>query len=388
METTPSHYLSESQGEVKPLSTDLIGYEIGPFHPSLPGPIKFHLELDGEIISKCKVEAGYCHKGLEKILESLTWPLILPYCDRLDPECALFGELVYCLAVEKLMGTKIPKRASGIRIILSELTRISSHLRFIIKIAENVGSDSTVQYVLRDREKILDLFELLCGARFPLNFLRLGGTSSDVTEGFLERVLNACEYVHIRLKEYNDIFSFNYTFLKRCSDVGVIGPQLAHELSITGPNLRGAGIGLDTRKSWPYCGYQDVSFSIPVGRGEFGEVGDVHDRYLVRLREITESLEIIKQVANSLPPDKLESISISDPVDVPRGAETVYIESARGLLGCTVVSTGEKIPWRVHFKTPSVAAVGALEAIAVGERLADLMMVTSSLDLSISELDK
>lgn len=370
------------------LATDPVQLNIGPYHNALPGPVRLQLTMDGEIIVHCEIENGFLHRGFEKICEGLRWKSLIPYADRLDPEASVFGELVVCMAVENLCGFRAPPRGQMIRVMLSELARISSHLLYIVNIAKVSGSDSVVQYLLRDREKVLDLFELLSGSRFSINFLRYGGVVADVSEGFLERVIEVCDYLQIRMKEYNDLLSFNQAFLRRTVNVGVILSSQARSQGITGPNLRATGWNLDLRKTEPYSGYEKFDFSVPVGQGEFGVQGDAHDRYLVRLREILESLRIIRQAVDELPDGEFCSEDQDADLVVPAGETFVNVESARGILGCHLVSTGDRGPWRAQFRTPSAFHMEALPRFLEHARLADFPLIVASLDIHVSEVDK
>ncbi len=377
-----------SRNQERAYQKNLTSWEIGPYHFSLPAPIKLRLKLDGEIVSSCELETGFLHKGLEKAIELHHWRSAIAYADHLDPEAAPFGELVLCMAVEEIADIAVPVRAQFIRVILAELSRISAHLAYMVRMAKVVGSETIVHYLLRDRERILDLFELLTGARFSLNFLRFGGVCADVTEGFIERVLEVCEMIRIRLKEYNDLFTFNHTFLKRTSYVGALAPSLIRACGITGPNARASGIPFDVRKYSPYMGYDSVEFEVPLGRGEGGQLGDIHDRFLLRLREVSQSMEILKQLAETVPSGEFLNNQIEKINEIPSGEAYARIESSRGLLGCHIVSDGKSKPARVQFRTPTVASLAAVPQLAVGIRIEDVPVLLASLDLGIAEADR
>ena len=379
----------EPNAGTEKLGTDLTRWTIGPYHGSLPGAMRLSLELDGEIIVSGKIETGFLHRGLEKALELHRWQASVAYADHLDPEAALHGEFALCLAAEQIGEIEVPTRAQVVRVIVAELTRISSHFAYMARIARSVGSTTMMHYVLRDREKLLDLFELLTGARFTLNFLRFGGVAADVTEGFIERVLEACETIRVRLKEYNDLLSFNHAFLRRTRGIGVIPPEMACFFGLTGPNLRASGECFDVRKANPYSRYESLDFDVPVARDENGEtVGDAHSRYLLRLREINQSLEILRQAAEQLPPGPLEMIRVGKEFRLPAGEGYARIESSRGLLACHAVSDGTDRPVRVAFRPPSSAALQAVPYVLKGHRLEDLPVILASLDLSIAEVDR
>lgn len=370
------------------LDTDLTSWVVGPYHAMLPGPMRLHLELDGEIAVTGRVETGYTHRGLEKTFELHSWQAAIPYADRLDHEGALFGELVLCMAVEEIGGIVVPPRARSIRVILSELSRVSAHLGYITRIAKAVDAETLIHYVLRDREKILDLFELLTGVRYSLCFLRYGGVAADVTEGFIERLLEVCDLIRVRLKEYNDLFSFNHSFLRRAAYIGVIHPDSALRVGMTGPNLRASGVAFDVRRAHPYSGYENLDFDLPVGKGQGGIIGDAHDRYLVRLREISQSLEMLKHAAESIPPGEFNQGVITKDFKVPIGESYARVESSRGLLGCHVISDGTTRPARVQFRAPSSASILVLPELMKGARLGDLPVILASLDIAVSEVDR
>lgn len=386
----------ESRNSEELMLADLSHWEIGPYHGALPGQMCLRLTLDGEVVVSGKVETGFLHRGLEKAIEIHPWRAAITYADHLDPEAAVFGELALCLAVEQIAGYQIPARAVAIRAILSELSRVSAHMLHMVKVANSVGAETMIHYVLRDRERVLDLFELLTGARFSLSFLRFGGVRNDVTEGFIERVLEACELIRARIKEYNDLFTFNRTFLKRTSKVGVITPELAKKTGLTGPNARASGLPMDVRRAFPYLNYPSQDFDVPVGRGEGGAVGDAHDRFLVRLREIGESLGILRHLAESMPAGDFlcpgVELDAATPetvaLQIPPGEAYARIESSRGLLSCHVISDGGERPARVQFGVPSVAALAALPEVLKGIWIEDLPVVLSSLDISLAEADR
>lgn len=370
------------------LAADLVDWTVGPFHEALPGPMRLNLVLDGEVITSCSVETGFSHKGLEKTLELRRWTSILPCVDHLDPEAAIFGEVVLCRAVEEICEIEVPKRAQAIRSMLGEMVRITSHLGFLARMARSVGSEMMVHHVLQDRERFLDLFELLTGARFSFNFLRFGGVAFDITEGFVERLLDVGDVVRSRLKEYNDLFSFNHSFLQRSVDIAPMTLEQVTRLGVTGPSARASGFDFDIRKSRPYDLYGELDFKVPLGEGIYGVRGDVHDRYLVRLREISESLDIIRQIANLLPNGDHLNPSLSGDLIVPAGEAYVAVESPRGLLGCHLVSDERTGPCRVQFRTPSLFQLNAIPELLSGCRIEDFRVVLASLDISMAEVDR
>ena len=370
------------------LRTDTTHWVIGPYHAALPGPFRLHLELDGEVILGARVERGFAHRGLEKSMVRRTWLQGLNVAARLDPEGSAFGELAYVMAVEAMSEIEIPLRAQGIRVVTSELTRISGHLHFVGKLARQAGSETLFHYAFRDREKILDLFELLTGARHSLGFLRFGGVAAEVTDGFIERVLDFCDLIQIRFKEYNDLFSFSRALVGRTASVGVLESEVARRAGVTGPNIRASGVSLDVRKQIPYCGYQQIDFDVPLGHGEVGTTGDSHDRLIVRIREIASSVGILRQVCENMPGGPFRLGALDPDFSVPPGEGYARVESSRGMLSCHTVSEGGTSPARVSFRTPTQAALEVLPVLVEGARLEDLPIILESLDLSIAEADK
>jgi NADH-quinone oxidoreductase subunit D len=370
------------------LGTRVIEYKIGPFHPDLPGPFQLELGLDGEIIVRAKASSRFSYRGIEKLIQEHFWQSAVSYVDHIDPINAIFYEHVFCLAVEDIGQIEVPKRAQQIRVLVSEISRIVAHLTFIVRMARAVGARTMEHYVLRDRERFLDLMELLTGSRFSHNFIRYGGVASDISEGFIERVLDCCDLIRIRPKEYNDLFTFNQAFIQRTAGQAVISPEMVKKFGITGPNARATRVNVDVRKYPGYSGYQDIDFEPALGKGEFGSLGDAYDRFLVRLREIGQSVEIIKQVLESLEKDSHIGKDFNEYKVLPPGEAYARVESSRGALGCYLVSDGGQSPYRVQFRPPSSSSFMLIPELLIGSSLEDLSVYLSSLDLSISEVDR
>jgi NADH-quinone oxidoreductase subunit D len=364
------------------------GLSIGPFHPSLPGPLKLSLQLEGEVVVDGKIETGFVHRGLEKCTETRPWIASIVYADRLDPEASAFAELALCMAVEEVMGTEVPDRAKSIRIAVSELTRISVHLGFLVRMADACGAQTFSHYVLRDRERVLDLFELLTGTRFLHNYFRFGGVASDVTEGFVERVLEVCDLMLVRLKEYNDLLTYNDTFLRRTRGVAPVSSETMKRLGGTGPNARASGVGFDIRKALPYSGYNKVQFGVPTLNSELAEGGDAHSRFVIRLQEIPQSVSILRQVLEGLAPGEVGGARADHEVRVPRGEAYSRVESGRGLLACYAASDGGSTPLRVQYRTPSVAHISIVEKTLRGLQLQDVPVAVASFGIGVAEADR
>jgi len=370
------------------LSTDIIEYSIGPYHPDLPGPMRITLGLDGELIVSAKTESGFSHRGVERLMQEHFWQSSIAYADHIDPLSSIFYELALCLAGEEIGKITVPKRAQQIRIILSEINRIYSHLTSMVEIAKAVEAPTMAHYVLRDREKFLDLMELLTGSRFSHNFLRFGGVASDISEGFIERVIEVCDLIRVRPKEYNDLFTFNQGFIRRTINQAVLGAKLVEKYGITGPAARAARVNIDVRRSPGYSGYSELNFEPAHGKGEAGVLGDAYDRFIVRLREITQSADIIKQVVEGLKEGPFLQSHLETNFKLPAGEAYVRVESARGVIGCYLVSDGSSSPFRVQFRTPSAALFQAIPDVLIGASLEDLSVYLSSLDISVSEVER
>lgn len=394
--TQESREHESAQEPIERLQTDLTSWEMGPYDSRLPSPLKVVVQLDGERIIHSKIEAGYYHRGFEKILESLEWNATIAYADRLDTETGIFGELALCMAAEEIAELAVPPRARDIRLILCELGRIAFHMGYMVRFARTVSSETMIHYVLRDREKILDLFELITGARFTHNFLRFGGVRADVTEGFIERVIEVCELLKFRIKEYNDLLTFNHAFIQRTQGIGWLSASQVRAFGVTGPNARASGVLFDVRRAHPYLNYERQDFKIPKGRhksqDELG--GDAYDRFVVRLREISESIEILKQAAETISEGEFKSGKncseeiASAPFIVPLGEAYSRVETPRGMLGCYLVSDGSQYPARVQFRPPSLAHLQVVENLLIGESIEDLPVIFSSLDIGIAEVDR
>jgi NADH-quinone oxidoreductase subunit D len=352
---------------------------MGPQHPSTHGVLRLLLELDGERIVTCVPDIGFLHTGIEKSMESKAYEKALVMTDRMDYLNNLGNNLCYCLAVEKLVDLDVPERAMAIRVLLVELQRIASHLVFLATHGLDTGAMSIFLYCFREREVILDIFEMCSGARMMTSFFRPGGLWRDVPEGFEETVRSFIEYFPKRIKMYEDLLTKNPIYTHRTQGIGGISSEEALKWGLTGPPLRATGLAWDLRKSNPYSGYERYDFDIPVG-----ENGDTYDRYTVRIGEMRQSLRIVEQVLDTLPggpvrsdnrkfvPPPRSELSHSmeavihhfklwtEGFSAPKGSVFVAVESARGELGCYLEGDGGPKPYRVHFRTPSFATLQTL----------------------------
>jgi NADH-quinone oxidoreductase subunit D len=370
-----------------------LSLEMPLYSPWFQGPLSASLEVDGDRVISGRFERGYAHKGIENLLRGAGFATAIPLVDRIDPEGAPFTELALCLAVETLLGVTVSRRAENIRVVVCELTRVSQHLKYLSQVARAVSADTFFHYALRDRERVLGLLELLTGARFCNAYLRVGGVYQDVTEGFIEQVLDLCDHIQSRVKEYNDLLSFNSIFLGRTTYVGVLHPEMVREYSVTGPAARASGVFFDLREHLAYSGYSRFDFTTPLGSGEFGITGDAHDRVLIRLREIIESFGLVRQALETLEPglfraqvcdDVLDSVGRSDETET-----TAQVESARGVITCFLRVNPERNRIdRAQFIMPSLPLLSALPALVAGARIEDLSVIFSSMDVYAGEVDR
>lgn len=366
---------------------DLI-LQMGPQHPSTHGVLRLELVMDGEIVQAITPHIGYLHRCFEKHAEALTYPQVIPYTDRMDYLAAMSMELGYVLAVEKLIGlTELPERLQYIRVIMAELQRIASHLLAVGTYGIDVGAITPFLWCFRDREKILDLFEWTSGARLLYNYLWVGGVMQDLQPGFADKAIEFLDYFEPRVQELNDLLSFNKIFIERTADVGVLPPDVAISYGIGGPNLRGSGIKWDLRKEEPYGIYERFDFDVPIGTGEFGTLGAAWDRYIVRVREMLESIKILRQAIDQLPggdPNEAMPRRIRPPED------DVYLrtESPRGEIGFYLVSDGSEKPYRCKGRSPCYTAISAIDAIGRGSLVADIVAIIGSLDIVLGEIDR
>ncbi|HEY7710547.1 MAG TPA: NADH-quinone oxidoreductase subunit D [Candidatus Entotheonella sp.] len=366
---------------------DLI-LQMGPQHPSTHGVLRLELVMDGELVKQITPHIGYLHRCFEKHAEAMTYPQVIPYADRMDYLAAMNMELGYVLAVEKLMGlTELPERLQYIRVIMAELQRIASHLLAIGTFGLDVGAITPFLWCFRDREKILDLFEWASGARLLYNYLWIGGVMQDLPDGFGRRALEFLDYFEPNVQELNDLLSFNKIFIERTASIGVMSPEVAISYGIGGPNLRGSGVKWDLRKEEPYGIYDRFDFDIPVGTGEFGPIGSAWDRYIVRVREMLESIKILRQAFDQLPSGDPNS-AVPRRIRPAAGDAYMRTESPRGEIGFYLVSDGSDKPFRCKGRSPCFTAISAIDAIGRNSLVADAVATVGSLDIVLGEIDR
>ena len=386
---------------------ELLTVNMGPQHPSTHGVLRLELTLDGEVVVHCRPVIGYLHTGIEKTFEAKTYVQGVVLTDRMDYLNSLGNNLAYALSIEKLMGCDIPPRATVLRVILAELTRLSSHLMFVGSMALDLGASSPFLYCFREREKILDFFEGISGARMMTSFIRPGGLAQNVEPAIVEQMVAFAEVMPGYIDTYEELLTGNPIFKERTEGIGILPADDALALGVTGPALRGSGVALDMRKANPYCGYETYDFEVPTGR-----VGDCFDRYLVRVAEMRESVKIIRQALEVLPtgsvhtddrkvmPPPKEELAKSmeavihhfklwtEGIRPPVGEAYVGVESPRGELGFYVVSDGSGRPVRVHERAPSFANLQALPRITEGGLVADVVACIASIDPIMGEVDR
>ncbi len=381
---------------------------MGPQHPSTHGVLRVLLELDGETVVSAILDIGYLHTGIEKSCEAKTYSQAITLTDRIDYLAPLSNNLGYCLAVEKLLGLEVPKRAQYIRVLLTELTRIASHLVWLGTHALDLGAMSVFLYCFREREEILNIFEMVAGQRMMTSYFRIGGLALEPPAGWLKPVGRFIDMMPGRIDEYEDLLTQNRIWISRTKGVGYIAPEEAVALSMTGPTLRAAGIPYDNRRVFPYSSYDEFEFDVPLRTDS-----DCYGRYLIRVAEMRESVKIVRQAMNKMPaegPIQADAPGIVPPqrekmktemealiyhfkiftegFSPPPGEAYVTIESPRGELGVFVASDGSPKPLRVHFRAPSFVNLQALPKLTEGRLIADVIACIGTLDIVLGEVDR
>ncbi len=380
---------------------------LGPQHPSTHGVLRLQLELEGEKIRRVKPIIGYLHTGMEKTGETLTFMAGPTNVTRMDYLSPFFNELCFSLATERLLGIDVPPRASVIRVLMTELNRIASHLLWLATQGMDIGAISIMLYGWREREVMLGFFEKVTGLRMNHNYIRPGGVAADLPDGWEDDVAHLLDLIPAGLEEYETLLLDNPIFLDRTQGVGVITPDECAAFGVTGPTLRASGVDWDLRKAFPYSGIDEYEFDVPIAQH-----GDVYDRFIVRLEEIRQSLRIVRQAADRMPPGdyRTEDRKVTPPprarIDesmealihhfkiftegfkVPAGETYQAVESPRGELGMYLVSNGAAQPWRIHVRGPSFANVQALPVMMVDSLLADIIATLASLDPVLGDVDR
>ena len=412
----PAARAASAAEELQDVQGEKMILNMGPSHPSTHGVLRIILEMDGEIITKAIPDVGYLHRGDEKIAENMTYTQFIPYTDRLDYLAPLHNNVVYALAVEKLMGIdqQLPPRCQYIRVICCELSRISAHLLGLGAFAMDVGALTVFLHTFTEREKIYNLIEALTGARFTTSYTRIGGLSRDLPPGWVAQCRKFLEEVVVNFDESEKLLTRNRIFVDRTRDVGVLSKADAIDFGVTGPNLRGSGVDYDLRKAHPYLVYKDLEFDVPVG-----SVGDCYDRYLVRMEEMRQSVRILRQCFDKLPggadnqsgepvniPDgktvlppknkvmtSMEELIhqfmlVTQGVNAPAGEIYFGAENPKGELGFYINSKGGGTPHRLKIRAPSFVNLGVLPHLLPGHMMSDVVSILGSIDFVMGECDR
>jgi NADH-quinone oxidoreductase subunit D len=370
------------------LKTDEIIVNMGPQHPSTHGVLRVVVRTDGEVVRQAVPHIGYLHRCKEKCAEAVTYQQFIPYTDRMDYLASMSNNFAFCWAVEKLAGVEVPERAEYIRVIVSELQRIASHLVAFGTYGLDLGAITPFLYAFREREKILDIFERISGARLTYSYGRIGGVMRDFDEVAVDMTRRFLDDFEVKWEEYNRLLTENEIFIKRTANVGVIPKETAIAYALSGPVLRGSGIKFDIRKAEPYSVYDRFEFDIPVGEGKMGTQGDCWDRYWVRMAEMKQSCRIIRQALDALPQGPFMNPKILRVFKPPAGEIYFRAENPRGELAFYIVSVGEKKPYRCRVRGPSFCNLSVLSEIARDCLLADLVAIIGSIDIVLGECDR
>ena len=373
------------------VKTEEMLVNMGPQHPSTHGVLRVVLRTDGEMVLEAVPHIGYLHRCAEKIGENVAYFQFIPYTDRMDYLAGMNENWAFCRATEELAGLELPRRAEFIRIIIGELNRIASHLVSFGTYGLDIGAFTPFLYAFREREYILDLFEMVCGARLTYSYFTIGGSTHDLPEGYLEKVGEFLDYFEPKIKEYNDLLSYNHIFVKRTANVGVISEALCTQYALTGPVIRGSGIAYDLRRDNPYSLYPELEFDVCVGRGEMGAVGDCWDRYIVRMWEMEQSVKIIRQCIKMIPTTGDEArYRLKMPRTFKPDAGEVYVETEnpRGVLGFFLESQGGPMPYRCKARAATFCNLSVTNAVCHNCLLADVPAIIGSIDVVLGQVDR
>ena len=401
------NHMSPTDIEQKEVVQKEITLNMGPQHPATHGVLRLVLDLQGETVVGCDPRPGYLHRGIEKWMESRTYHQIIPMTDRLEYITCMNNNLGYVVAVEKLAGITVPERAQFIRTLMAELTRLSGHLVWLGTHALDIGAMTVCMYTLRERELILDLTEMVTGARQTVSYVRIGGLRNDVPRDFIDKCREFTELFPKRLEDYDTLIRENRIWLKRTVGIGVFSAEDAVNYGLTGGTLRGSGVNYDLRKVEPYAAYDKVEFDVPLGKN-----GDVYDRYIVRINEMRQSNRIIRQCLDMMQPGPITTddaryaipektqvmqnmqslahqfVLMSKWVPMPKGEVYVATEAPKGELGFYIVSDGSGRPYRIKIRAPSYVHVSALPKMVTGHMMADVIACIGTIDIVLGECDR
>ena len=356
---------------------------MGPQHPSTHGVLRLVLKMEGEYIRELTPHVGFLHRSIEKIAENRTYNQFMPYTDRIDYCASMPSNLAWAVAIEKLSGIEVPERAEYLRVIMVELNRIASHLVWLATMSLDLGAITPFLYAFREREWILDLFEMTCGQRLTYHYIRIGGVSRDIPPEFEKSCREFLKDFRKKVDDYEAILTENPIFLSRTKGIGILPLDLAKDLGASGPTIRGSNYSWDIRKAEPYSIYDRFDFEIPVGKN-----GDVWDRYMVRIEEFRQSCRIVEQALDGLPEGDTVRAKLPVVFRAPAGEVFSRIEAPRGEMGYYVVSTGDKKPYRVKIRTASYGNLQVLGPISIGLKIADLVAIFGSIDVILPEVDR
>lgn len=370
------------------LQNDEMEINMGPQHPSTHGVLRFRTITDGEVIRRAIPEIGYLHRSIEKIGEMVEYNGFMPYTDRVDYVSAMTANHGYARAVEMLLNLEVPARAQYLRVIADELCRMASHLIAVGTFPMDIGAVTPFIHALREREKINTLIESLCGARLTYNYVRIGGVAFDMPANFEGTVTSFLDQFEKLMDEFDLLITHNNIFINRLANLCPISKETAIAYGLVGPNLRASGFKWDLRKDAPYSVYPELEFNVPVGEGTYGTVGDCYDRFLVRVKELRESVKILRQCLKKIPQGPI--MADNTPKIIKPKKDEVYaaVESARGELGYFVVADGTKKAYRVKIRAGSFTGMSIIEDISKGMMIADLIALIASLDLVAPEVDR
>ncbi len=384
-----------------------ITINMGPQHPATHGVLRLVVDLQGETVVGCDPRPGYLHRGIEKWMENRTYHQIIPMTDRLEYITCMNNNLGYVVAVEKLAGITVPERAQFIRTLMAELTRLSGHLVWLGTHALDIGAMTVCMYTLRERELVLDLTEMVTGARQTVSYVRIGGLRNDIPRDFIDKCREFTELFPKKLEEYDTLIRQNRIWLQRTVGIGVFSAEDAVNYGLTGGTLRGSGVNYDLRKVEPYAAYDKVEFDVPLGKN-----GDVYDRYVVRINEMRQSNRIIRQCLDMMPPGPITTddaryaipekmnvmknmqslahqfVLMSKWVPMPKGEVYVATEAPKGELGFYIVSDGSGRPYRIKIRAPSYVHVSALPKMVTGHMVADVIACIGTIDIVLGECDR
>lgn len=356
---------------------------MGPQHPSTHGVLRLLLKMDGEYIRELRPYVGYLHRSIEKIAENRTYNQFMPYTDRIDYLASMSANQAWAMAIEKLAGIEVPERAEYLRVIMTELNRIASHLLYLGIMALDLGAITPFLYTFREREQALDLFEMTCGQRLTYHYIRIGGVARDILPEFDKACRAFLKDFRQKVQDYEAILTENPIFLGRTKGVGILPLDLAKNAGASGPTIRGSNFAWDIRKAEPYSVYNKLDFKVPTGKN-----GDVWDRYMVRIEEFRQSCNLVEQALDGLPEGDTVRTKLPAVLKPPKGEVFSRIEAPRGEMGYYVVSTGDKKPYRVKIRTASYGNLQVLAPITIGWKIADLVAIFGSLDVILPEVDR